>query len=141
MSNIRFAKPVWHLIDARGQVVGRLATQIAHLLRGKHKPTFTPNYDCGDVVVIVNADKVVFTGRKTQDKLYRWHTGWIGGLKEINVADQMKKKPEEILRRAVLGMLPKNTLRRRQAVKLKIFPGGKHLHEDMLPPGTPSIIG
>ncbi|CAM9441924.1 unnamed protein product [Ectocarpus fasciculatus] len=141
MSNARFARPVWHLIDARDQVVGRLATQVAHVLRGKHKPTFTPHYDCGDVVVIVNAEKIHFSGNKVQDKKYQWHTGWVGGLKEINVADQLKKKPEEVIRRAVLGMLPKNKLRKRQALKLKIFPGDKHLHEDMLPPGTPSILG
>lgn len=102
MSNIRFAKPVWHLIDAKDQVVGRLATQIAQLLRGKHKPTFTPHYDCGDVVVVINAEKVHFTGNKVHDKKYRWHTGWIGGLKEISVADQLKKKPEEVCLYAIL---------------------------------------
>ena len=92
----RFAKPVWHLVDARDQIVGRLATQIVHILRGKHKPTFAPHYDCGDVVVVINADKVIFSGRKFQNKKYRWHTGWVGGLKERTVAEQMERKPEEV---------------------------------------------
>jgi large subunit ribosomal protein L13 len=96
MANARFANPVWHLIDAKGQIVGRLATQITHILRGKHKPTFTPNYDCGDVVVIINADQVKFSGNKFENKLYSWHSGWPGGLKQIKVCDQMKLKPEEV---------------------------------------------
>ena len=96
MSHARFARPAWHLIDARDQIVGRLATQIVHLLRGKHKPTFSPNYDCGDVVVIINAELVKFTGTKLEDKVYQWHTGYPGGLKQIKVIDQLKKKPEEV---------------------------------------------
>ncbi len=89
-------KPVWHLIDARGQIVGRLASQITTLLRGKHKPTYCPNYDCGDYVVIINAADVKFTGRKVDDKMYRWHTGYVGGLKEMNVKTLLQKKPEEV---------------------------------------------
>lgn len=96
MSNVRFSKPLWHLIDAKGQVVGRLATQVAHILRGKHKPSFTPNYDCGDYVVIINAKDVKFTGDKVDQKKYRWHTGYPGGLKEITVKEQLEKKPEEV---------------------------------------------
>jgi large subunit ribosomal protein L13 len=101
MSHARFARPAWHLIDARDQIVGRLATQIVHLLRGKHKPTFSPNYDCGDVVVVVNAELVKFTGTKLEDKVYQWHTGYPGGLKQIKVIDQLKKKPEEVKFRPV----------------------------------------
>ena len=96
MSNIRFSKPLWHLVDARGQVVGRLATQISQILRGKHKPNFTPNYDCGDYVVVINAKEAKFTGKKTQDKLYTWHTGYPGGLKQISVEQLLEKKPEEV---------------------------------------------
>lgn len=95
-SNPRFHKPLWHLIDARNQIVGRLATQIVHILRGKHKPTFTPNCDCGDYVVVINAKEVKFTGRKFNDKKYRWHTGFPGGLKEMTVATLMDRKPEEV---------------------------------------------
>ena len=138
-SNPKFQKPLWHLIDARGQIVGRLASQITTILRGKHKPNFCPNYDCSDYVVIINAKEIRFTGNKLNDKYYRWHTGYPGGLKEINVKNLLERKPEEVLRRAILGMMPKNTLRNYQATKLKIFPGEKHLHEDMLPPGTKPI--
>eukprot|EP01041_Mallomonas_annulata_P009899 gene9899-20591_t len=140
MSHARFANPLWHLIDARGQVVGRLASQIVHIIKGKHKPTFSPNYDCGDYVVVINAKDVKFTGKKTSDKLYTWHTGYPGGLKQIPVKEQLQKKPEEILRKAVLGMLAKNNLRRKIGWKLRIFPGPTHLHEDKLPPGTLSIL-
>lgn len=94
--NPRFARPLWHLIDAREQIVGRLATQITHILRGKHKPTFSPSDDCGDYVVVINAAKVKFTGQKKTDKLYRWHTGYVGGLKERTVKQQLEIKPEEV---------------------------------------------
>jgi large subunit ribosomal protein L13 len=96
MSNIRFSKPLWHLIDARNQVVGRLASQIAHVLKGKHKPTFTPHYDCGDYVVVINAQHIKFTGNKVDQKTYKWHTGYPGGLKERTVKDQLIHKPEEV---------------------------------------------
>ncbi|CAM9250555.1 unnamed protein product [Discosporangium mesarthrocarpum] len=86
----------WHLIDARGQIVGRLAAQIAPILRGKHKPTFCPNDDCGDYVVVVNSKHVEFTGRKWSDKIYKWHTGWPGGLRERSAEDQRNRKPEEV---------------------------------------------
>jgi large subunit ribosomal protein L13 len=97
MSHIRFANPVWHLIDAKGQVLGRLATQIVHVLKGKHKPTFSPNYDCGDYVVVINAREVKLTGNKMTDKVYRWHTGYPGGLKQITVERLLEKKPEEVM--------------------------------------------
>eukprot|EP00597_Dinobryon_sp_UTEXLB2267_P012176 CAMPEP_0170117496 /NCGR_PEP_ID=MMETSP0020_2-20130122/13046_1 /TAXON_ID=98059 /ORGANISM="Dinobryon sp., Strain UTEXLB2267" /LENGTH=147 /DNA_ID=CAMNT_0010346109 /DNA_START=42 /DNA_END=485 /DNA_ORIENTATION=+ len=140
MSHKRFANPLWHLIDARGQVLGRLSTQIAHILRGKHKPTFSPNYDCGDYVVVINAAEVKLTGRKYEDKKYTWHTGYVGGLKQRTVKEQMNIKPEEVVRKAVLGMLAKNALRDRLARKLRIFPGNRHLHEDILPQGTECIL-
>jgi ribosomal protein L13 len=96
MSNSRFSQPLWHLVDARNQVVGRLATQIATILRGKHKPTFTPNYDCGDYVVVINARFAKFTGDKVNQKLYTWHTGFPGGLKQKSVRKQLEDKPEEV---------------------------------------------
>lgn len=96
MSNIRFSQPLWHLVDARNQVVGRLATQIATILRGKHKPTFTPNYDCGDYVVVINAKDIKFTGQKVAQKQYSWHTGYPGGIKHKTVKDQLQDKPEEV---------------------------------------------
>jgi large subunit ribosomal protein L13 len=139
MSHARFGNPLWHLIDARGQVVGRLATQITGILRGKHKPIFTPNYDCGDYVVVINAQDVKFTGNKNEDKKYTWHTGFPGGIKHMNVKDQLDKKPEEVLRKAVLGMMKKNIIRKSFSHKLRIFPGDKHTHLDMIPEGTPPI--
>ena len=140
MSSPKFMKPLWHLVDAKNQVVGRLATQIVQILRGKHKPTFTPNYDCGDYVVVINAKDVKLTGKKVQDKLYTWHTGFPGGLKQIPVKEQLDRKPEEVLRKAVLGMLAKNNLRNIIARKLRIFPGSLHLHIDKLPEGTQSVF-
>jgi large subunit ribosomal protein L13 len=97
MSSPKFSKPLWHLVDARNQVVGRLATQIVHILKGKHKPTFTPNYDCGDYVVVVNAKDIKLTGKKVENKLYSWHTGYPGGIKHINAKTQLEQKPEEVL--------------------------------------------
>ena len=97
MSSPKFQKPLWHLIDARNQIVGRLATQIVHILKGKHKPTFCPNYDCGDYVVVINARDVKFTGNKVNDKLYKWHTGWVGGLKTRPVKEYLDRKPEEVI--------------------------------------------
>ena len=119
----------WYLVDASDKVVGRMATQIAMRLRGKHKPIFTPHADTGDFVVVVNAEKVVFTGRKWDKKTYYRHTGYMGGLKEITAKKLLEKKPEEILRLAVKRMLPKNSLGRRQLKKLKIYAGPAHPHE------------
>lgn len=123
----------WYLVDARDRVVGRLATQIAMRLRGKHKPIFTPHADTGDFVVVINADKVVLTGKKWNGKIYYRHTGYVGGLKEITAKKLLEKKPEEILRHAVKGMLPKNSLGRRQLKKLKIYAGSDHPHQAQLP--------
>ena len=119
----------WYLVDAKDRVLGRLATQIAMRLRGKHKPIFTPHADTGDFIVVINANKVALTGRKWDKKIYYWYTGYIGGLKEITAKKLLEKKPEDILRFAVRGMLPKNSLGRRQLKKLKIYSGSEHPHQ------------
>lgn len=119
----------WGLVDARGKVLGRIATQIAMRLRGKHKPIFTPHADTGDFVVVINADKIVLTGKKWDNKFYYRHSGYIGGLKQISAKKLFEKKPEDILRFAVKGMLPKNSLGRRQLKKLKIYSGSDHPHQ------------
>lgn len=127
------AQRKWFVVDATGQTVGRLATRVASILRGKHKPTFTPYIDMGDHVVIVNAEKVVFKGTKLEDKLYRHHTGWPGGLKEISARDMLAKYPERILEEAIKGMLPKNKLGRAMGKKLKVYAGSEHPHEAQQP--------
>ena len=119
----------WHLIDAEGKTLGRLSTEIAKLLRGKHKVTFTPHVDGGDYVVVINADKIEVTGKKRDNKVYRHHTGYIGGLKEINFKKLQEKKPEEIIRLSVSGMLPKNKLRAPMMKRLRIFAGSEHIHQ------------
>jgi large subunit ribosomal protein L13 len=119
----------WYLVDAKDRVLGRLATQIAMRLRGKHKPIFTPHADTGDFIVVINANKVTLTGRKWDKKIYYRHTGYTGGLKEISAKKLLEKKPEDILRFAVRGMLPKNSLGRRQLKKLKIYSGSEHPHQ------------
>ena len=118
----------WYLVDAEDKVVGRIATQIATRLRGKHKPIFTPHADTGDFVVVVNADKVVFTGNKWNAKFYYRHSGYLGGLKKTSAKELIEKKPEEVLRFAVKRMLPKNSLGRKQLKKLKIYAGPDHPH-------------
>ena len=128
-------KQRWHLIDAsQGMSVGRLAAAIAPVLRGKHKPGFEPHrHEHGDNVVVVNADRLVFTGKKWKQKLYRHHTGFVGGLKERTAADLQRRKPGEVLRRAVLGMLPKNKLRTTFIRRLWIYPGAEHPHTNVAP--------
>ncbi len=123
----------WLVVDAEGMVLGRLASMIAARLRGKHNPLFTPHVDCGDFVVVVNADKVVLTGRKHQQKIYYRYSGYIGGLKEITAGKLMEKRPEDLIRFAVKGMLPKNTLGRSMFKKLKVYAGGAHPHEAQQP--------
>ncbi|MBI3785444.1 MAG: 50S ribosomal protein L13 [Deltaproteobacteria bacterium] len=118
----------WHLIDAQGQVLGRLASRIAVLLRGKHKPTFTEHEDTGDFVIVINAAGVRLTGRKVQDKIYRRHTGYPGGVRAATAAEVLSHHPERVLQAAVVGMLPKNRLGRRLATKVKIYPGPDHPH-------------
>jgi len=123
----------WYLVDAEGMVLGRLASEIAMRLRGKHKAIFTPHNDTGDFIVVVNADKVRLTGRKMEQKVYYRYSGYIGGLKEIVAKDLLVKKPTDMLKFAVRGMLPKNSLGRRQLKKLKIYAGGEHPHSAQKP--------
>ena len=119
----------WYLVDAEDKILGRLATQIATRLRGKHKPIFTPHADTGDFIVVVNAEKVALSGKKWDKKIYYRHSGYIGSLKEISARKLLEKKPEDVLRFAVRGMLPKNSLGRRQLKKLKIYVGPDNPHE------------
>jgi len=123
----------WFLVDAEGQVLGRLATIIAARLRGKHKPIYTPHMDTGDFIIVVNAGKVVLTGNKLKDKIYYHHTGYPGGIKSISAGKLLQEKPAEVLRKAVRGMLPKNTLGRAMLKKLKIYAGGDHDHAAQCP--------
>ena len=123
----------WYVVDADGQVLGRLATRVATILRGKHKTSFSPHLDVGDHVVVVNAEKVQLTGRKLKDKQYRWHTGYIGGLKEVKAETMLRTHPERVIEWAVEGMLPKNRLGRSMAKKLKVYRGGAHPHDAQQP--------
>jgi large subunit ribosomal protein L13 len=123
----------WYLVDAEGKVLGRLATKLADILRGKNKPIFTPSVDTGDFIVVINADKVALTGKKMKDKIYYHHTGHPGGIKEINAEKLLRTKPAEVIRIAVRGMLPKNSLGRQVLRKLKIYPGPNHPHEAQQP--------
>ena len=123
----------WYVVDAQGQVLGRLATRVATILRGKHKPIFSPHLDVGDHVVVINAEKVHLTGRKLKDKQYRWHTGYIGGLKEVNAETMLRTHPDRVIEWAVEGMLPKNRLGRAMAKKLKVYRGPEHPHDAQQP--------
>jgi large subunit ribosomal protein L13 len=123
----------WLIVDAEGMVLGRLASVVAARLRGKHNPLFTPHVDCGDFVVVVNADKIVLTGRKYQQKMYYRYSGYIGGLKEINAEKLIEKRPEDLIRFAVKGMLPKNALGSSMFKKLKVYAGSTHPHEAQQP--------
>ena len=123
----------WYVIDANGAVLGRLATQVAERLRGKHNPHFTPHVDTGDWVIVINADKITLSGRKMDQKVYYRHSGYIGGLKEITAKDLLEKKPEALVRSAVKGMLPKNKLGRQLFKKLKVYSGEAHPHEAQQP--------
>ncbi|MGH7890321.1 MAG: 50S ribosomal protein L13 [Thermodesulfobacteriota bacterium] len=123
----------WYLIDANGKNVGRIATKIAGILRGKGKPEFTPHADIGDFVVVINADKVNFTGRKWTQKTYYWHTPYPGGLKSITADELLKKNPEEILKKAVWGMLPKNKMQKDLITRVKIYSGREHPHQAQNP--------
>lgn len=123
----------WFVVDAQGLVLGRLATKIAHRLRGKDKPIFTPYMDTGDFVIVVNADKVVLTGKKLTDKIYYSYSGYPGGLRETPAGKMLKEKPANVLRMAVKGMLPKNSLGRAMLKKLKVYAGGTHPHEAQCP--------
>ena len=123
----------WYLVDLDGQVLGRAATEIAKILRGKHKPQFTPHTDTGDFVIVINADKIKLTGSKLTNKRYFRHSGYIGNLKSETAGEVMEAHPDRVVRRAVRGMLPKNTLGRAQLKKLKIYAGPDHPHEAQQP--------
>jgi large subunit ribosomal protein L13 len=123
----------WYLVNAEGKVLGRLSTELAKILKGKNKPTYTPHLDTGDFVIVVNAGKVTLTGKKMKDKIYYRHTGYPGGIKEMNAEKLLAKKPTEMIRMAVKGMLPKTSLGRHMLRKLKIYAGPNHPHESQKP--------
>tara|TARA_B110000967_G_scaffold200723_1_gene236940 strand:- start:517 stop:945 length:429 start_codon:yes stop_codon:yes gene_type:complete len=123
----------WYVVDAAGKTLGRLCTEIANRLRGKHKPEFTPHVDAGDYIVVVNAEKIVVTGNKTTDKLYQHHTGYPGGIKSISFDKLLLKSPEMIIEKAVKGMMPKNKLSRAMLSKLKVYAGNDHPHSAQQP--------
>jgi len=123
----------WYVVDLNEKVLGRAASEIAKVLRGKHKPTFTPHEDVGDFVIVINAEKVLLTGRKTENKMYYSHSQYTGGLKSINAKKLLDKKPEELIRHAVRGMLPKNNLGRKLLKKLKVYTGSAHPHDAQQP--------
>lgn len=123
----------WYVVDATDMVLGRLASQVAMVLRGKNKPTFTPNVDTGDYVIIINADKVRLTGKKLEKKYYRYHTGYIGGLKEVQYKKLMAEKPKFVVYKAVKGMLPKNAIGRTMIKKLHVYAGNEHNHQAQQP--------
>ncbi len=123
----------WFVVDAEGKTLGRLASEIARRLKGKHKPIFTPHVDTGDYIVVVNAEKVAVTGNKMKDKMYHHHTGYIGNLKSISLEKQLQKAPERVLETAVRGMLPRNPLGRAMMKKLRIFAGPEHTHQAQQP--------
>ena len=132
------AKPLeverkWYVIDAEGEILGRLATRVANILRGKNKPEYTPNVDTGDFVIVINADKIQVSGNKETDKIYYHHTGFPGGLKSISFKDLMKKDPTKAIEKAVKGMLPHNTLGDEQFQKLKVYAGAEHPHAAQKP--------
>jgi len=124
---------VWYVVDAEGQTLGRLAARVAAVLRGKHKPGFTPSVDCGDYVIVVNADKIRVTGQKLEKKIYYRHSGYPGGLKEIKLRDQLDRFPTRPVELAVKGMLPKNKLGRKMFKKLKVYAGAEHPHQAQQP--------
>lgn len=123
----------WYVVDAEGKTLGRLASEIARILRGKHKPIYTPHVDTGDYVIVVNAEKIHVSGNKRQDKMYRWHTGYMGGLKERNFQEMITRQPEKVMMQAVKGMLPKNSLGRQMLKKLRVFAGPEHTHSAQQP--------
>lgn len=123
----------WYIVDAEGVALGRLASQVASVLRGKNKPEFTPNVDCGDYVIVINTDKVVLTGKKMEQKFYRHHSGYVGGLKEVGYDKIMKEKSDFAVREAVKGMLPKNSIGRKMIKKLKVYCDANHEHQAQQP--------
>jgi len=133
MANAQNVERNWYIVDADGMTLGRLASQVAAILRGKNKPTFTPHVDCGDHVIVINAAKVVLTGKKLDQKVYYHHSGFAGGLKETKYRKLMAEKPEFAVKHAVVGMLPKGPLGRQMARKLRVYAGAEHEHEAQKP--------
>ena len=133
MAHAETVERKWYVVDAAGVPLGRLASRVASVLRGKNKPTFTPNVDTGDFVIVINTDKVVLTGKKLEDKFYRYHTGYIGGLKEISYKKLMAEKSDLAVYEAVKGMLPKNSLGRAMIKKLRVYKGAEHNHAAQKP--------
>lgn len=127
------AEMKWYVVDASGMALGRLASQVAAVLRGKNKPTYTPNVDMGDYVIVINTDKVVLTGKKLEKKFYTYHTGYIGGLKQTSYKDMMEKKSDLAVYEAVKGMLPKNSLGKKMLTKLRVYKGDQHEHAAQKP--------
>ncbi len=138
MKSTYLAKPnalekKWYIIDAADKPLGRVATTVATILRGKHRPTYTPNVDCGDHVIVINAEKAILTGNKLENKMYYRHTGYIGGLKAVSYKELMSTKPEKAFMLAVKGMLPKNSLGRKMLTNLRVYRGAEHKHEAQNP--------
>ena len=133
MANAQTVERKWYVVDAAGVPLGRLASRVAHVLRGKNKPTFTPNVDSGDFVIVINTDQVVLTGKKLENKFYRYHTGYIGGLKEISYKKMIEEKSDLAVYEAVRGMLPKNSLGRAMLKKLRVYKGAEHNHAAQKP--------
>ena len=133
MANAQNVERNWYIVDADGMTLGRLASQVAAILRGKNKPTFTPHVDCGDHVIVINAAKVVLTGKKLDQKVYYHHSGFAGGLKETKYRKLMAEKPEFAVKHAVVGMLPKGPLGRQMARKLRVYAGAEHEHAAQMP--------
>jgi len=123
----------WHVVDAEGQTLGRMASEIAKILRGKHKATYSPAVDCGDYVIVVNAEKIHVTGRRLDQKIYYRHSGYMGGLTEISLRDQLKRYPNRVIESAVRGMLPRNKLGRKMIKRLKVYAGDQHPHDAQQP--------
>ena len=133
MANGNSVDRKWYVVDASGMSLGRLASQVASILRGKNKPIFTPNVDTGDFVIVLNSDKVVLTGKKLDQKLYTYHTGYIGGLKQVPYARMMAEKSDLVVYEAVKGMLPKNSLGKQMLTKLRVYKGAEHNHQAQQP--------
>jgi large subunit ribosomal protein L13 len=133
MAKAETADKKWYIADASGKVLGRFASEIAHRLRGKHKATYTPHVDTGDFIIVVNAEKIVLTGKKLTDKIYYSYSGYPGGLRETAAGKMLAEKPEELIRIAVQGMLPKTNLGRKMLKKLKVYSGNAHIHEAQCP--------
>jgi len=123
----------WYIVDATGQTLGRLASKISPILTGKNKPIYTPHVDTGDYVILLNAEKIKMTGKKADDKLFRWHTGYMGGLKERTYGEMLEKQPRKLLERTIKGMLPKSKLGKKMGMKLKVYAGNEHPHEAQNP--------